>query len=647
MTKEAKRKSDGTFASGNKGNPYGRAGKPKSDGWGGALTGIGNATSDKRMSHDFQPPVLSYQQLLDIAEGDDLGERAVKAPIDDAFRPGFEISIEDEGEFNDLKNDILKRMRELGVVKVVKKALYQKRALGGSAILLGTNDYKTLSTPLDRKNAKGIEYLTVLEPMMLQPYLMYENPAEPKYGEVKVWQLMPQTTYGSGMVSAPGQAPKVGATEKQAQSQYIHESRLIILNAERLSAYSVNHSPAGQYWGLSILVKLYDVLRDFNISWAAAGLLVTDFSQGVFSMQNLMQLIMRDENKLIARMRALDLGRSVAKAIVIDKEGEAFQRQTTNVAGLPDLLVQLSRRLAAAIDIPLSVLMGGGEKSADAEMGNELRYYYDKCSSVQTEEAQPILQVIIEFIIRGLRERKIPKNWSIKWHPLWQLTDEQKANARLAQARVDAIYIEHGVLDPQTVAMVRFGGEYSYDTPLGGSYEAPGFMALPPMGVLVDGLDPNTGLPPGEVPDTQNAGKGAKTGQNKKSGAGQTGAHGVKGYSRRNPTRKNMAKSNYSQAGGVTAGNLDQADDFSSSSGDPAESAAVWGAVADRPGEDEHCTTEHETHTEMELCTHCSKCMDCMGYTLAKKYVEAMRKASDEIAAQIGEEPLGDIGVSE
>src|SRR5688572_31733766 len=45
------------------------------------------------------------------------------------------------------------------------------------------------------------------------------------------------------------------------------------------------------------LIKLYDILRDFNISWAAAGLIVTDFSQGVFKIQNLMQLVMRNKER--------------------------------------------------------------------------------------------------------------------------------------------------------------------------------------------------------------------------------------------------------------------------------------------------------------------------------------------------------------
>lgn len=632
MPDDPKRTRRGTYAPGTSGNPLGKrpANSGKMDGWEGFYSGIGTATHDKRVPHEFVPTSLSYQQLLDIVEGDDLGEKAVKGPIDDATRQGFEISITDEGDYDPLKRGIDRRLKELKVMKVIKKALYQKRALGGSAILLGVKDYQTLDKPINQNTLRGVSFLSVLEPMSLQPYEWYDDPTADKFGEVKLWQLAESTVPGFG--AQQGRAVKTAGTATHTRGTLIHESRLIILNNDKLSVYSANRNPAGDYWGLSILVKLYDVLRDFNISWAAAGLLVTDFSQGVFSIEGLMNLVANDKDNLVARMQALELGRSVARSIMIDKDHEGFERKSTNVSGLPDLLYQLSRRLAAAIDIPLSVLMGGAEKTDDAEMSNELRYYYDKCVSIQNDEITPILMLIIEIIIRGLRVYNIPDHLQIKWHPLWQLTDEQKANARLAQARVDAIYIEHGVLDPQAVAVARFSGEYSYDTILAADYQAPGFMALPPMGVLVDGLDPSTGLPPGVQPPMAPPGSEKKPPPNKvRSGAGNTGAHAVKGYARRNPVKKNMAKSNYSQAGGATPGKLR---DF-------LDSIATFAQLREATG---HCGQEHETMDDMEACEHCTKCDSCRSAQHGLAYARAMERAGLEIEdAEFSSAAVGEV----
>lgn len=279
-----------------------------------------------------------------------MGERAVKAPIDDAFRPGFEVSITDEGDFDDLKIDIEERLKELDVIRNLKKAFYQKRALGGSAIMLGVKDYKTLARPLDRKTAKGIEFIKVLEPQMLTPNTTYSNPLDPKFGEPETWLVTPiATTAGTPTPPKSGDAP-------YRSSYVVHESRLLILNQDKLSVYS-NQNLDSSYWGQSILIKLYEVLRDFNISWAAAGIIVTDFSQGVFGIKDLMQLVANNKEALLDRLRAMDYGRSMARSILIDEGNESFERKSTNVSGLPDLLMQISRRLATAIDIPLTVLM--------------------------------------------------------------------------------------------------------------------------------------------------------------------------------------------------------------------------------------------------------------------------------------------------
>lgn len=533
---DSKRTPKGTWKKGVSGNQSGK--RQYMDGWESALTLIGSA-SDKRKSHSFCPTQLTYDQCIEIYEGDDLGRRAAEQPIDDAFRQGYEISISDEGDFEDLKEDIENRLRELGVDKVVRKALIQKRVLGGSAILIGVRDNKTMDRPLDRNTVSNIEFLTNLEPMDLTPYQYYEDPLEPKYGEVKLWEL--RTTAKFGVVWGPT-ATKVATTEKQNKSVYIHESRLIIFNQDKVSKYTTNYNPVGHYWGLSIYTLFYDVLRDFNVSFSAAGLLVTDFSQAVFGIENLMGLVARDPEGLRARMQALEMGRSVARAILVDTK-ETFERKSTNISGLPDLIEQISRRLMAALQIPLSVIMGGAKQNASGEVGDELRHYYDSLTCLQRDEIGPIIRMFAEITMRGLRQRKLPKKWGVKWHPLWQLTDEQKANARLAQARVDAIYVQYGILDPQVIALARFGGEYSFDTALPNSYKAPGFMAIAPTGVLVDGMDPKTGLPPGVQPDP-----------------GVTGATTVTPHVRRNPRQINN-KGKDPTAGGATPGKPMQRDE--------------------------------------------------------------------------------------
>jgi phage-related protein (TIGR01555 family) len=502
------RTNKGTFAKGTSGNPGGKRKEIRADGWYSALTGIGTSTHDKRESHNFMAKCLTYQEAVELWRGDDLAKRAIESVPDGCFRQGYEITIADEGNFEELKEDIEEQLSKLKVDAAIKKAMCYERAYGGAAILLGTNDARSLDKELDITRVTKIEWLNVLEPCEVYPVSYYDDPMAPKYGEPEYYQLatFPQT---SSMVPA---SKKKKAPNQLNPLQLIHESRLVVFEGTRVSRYQSRPGLSGLNWGDSILTYLADVLRDFNIAWHSAGIIVTDFSQAVFSIENLMSLVARDPDKLQARIQAIELSRSTARAVLVDTK-EKFERQSTSVAGLPDLLDRLSTRLAAAIDMPLSLLMGQSPTNLGADSDSDVRFYYDRIQSYQRDKVGPILKMFAQMIMQGLRKRKLPKKWGIRFHPLWQLTDQQKAEARLAQARVDEIYINMGVLHPQETRQTRFGGEYSYETQIDESKEAPGFVSLPPKGV-------------GE--------EAAAAAEGSSEGVGAT-AHGVESYTRRNP----------------------------------------------------------------------------------------------------------------
>jgi hypothetical protein len=267
------------------------------------------------------------------------------------------------------------------------------------------------------------------------------------------------------------------------------------------------------------MVRLVEVLRDFNIAWQSAGIIVTDFSQAVYSIENLMQLVSKAPSKLRDRMQALELGRSTARSIIIDTK-EKFDRQSTSVTGLSDLLHQLSLRLAAAVDMPLSLLMGQAPKGLGADSEGDLRMYYDKIRSFQRRKVGPVLKLITGMVMKSMRERGIPKKWAIEFRPLWQLTDAEIAEARLTQARTDSMYIKMGAITPDEIRDSRWKGGYSFETQIDESAKAPGFLSPLPPGVL-----PGSTVTGGTAP--------AAMGPN---------AHSVGGYARRNPTAKGLEK---------------------------------------------------------------------------------------------------------
>lgn len=492
------RTSRGTFRKGVSGNPSGTSKahhRPdgeldvlaqRVDGWMSQQTGFGTALHDKRIGHRFVTDCVTYRDAMEMWRGDDLAARAIEQVPGECFRRGYEIKIADEASFPDLKEKLEKMLETLRVDQHIEQAYRYERAYGGGALLLGINDGQTMDQEVDLDRVTSLDYVTPLEPIELYPLEYYTDPREPKFNKPKIWQLSTLT-----------RAPSTGGDNDRIlpPTTRIHESRLVIFEGTRVSEFQGSGAnTAGSAWGDSSLTRFFTVLRDFNIAWQSAGIIVVDFSQGVFTMQNLAQLMAANkQSQIIDRLRLIEMARSTARAVVIDAN-ETFTRQSTSLSGLPDLLDRLSKRLAAAIDMPLTLLMGvattgGTEGEAD------VRFFYDRVAVIQARKIKPVLLKIIQILMRVIGKVE-PDKWGLRFHPLWQPTDKERVDARNIQAQMDNIYVSMGALTPEEVRQSRFGGEYSFETQLIEEPAAPTAGAGPqldPAALEAMGRDPETG----------------------------------------------------------------------------------------------------------------------------------------------------------
>lgn len=430
-------------------------------GFASAFTGIGMPSRDKRLSHTYFPHTVSYTEAQDLWQTSDLASRVIEGPPNECFRQGHEITIADETGFDDLKELVEERAEELGIDDALQLAYSQERAYGGSAVLLLVNDGQTYDKPLDLDRVVEFRGVTVLEPVECYPYSFYADPLQPNYGKPELYQLNAIGMVGSKTVPA------------SAGSQYIHESRLIVFPGIKVSRFQAASGTAGQHWGDSVLTRINSALRDFDIAFAGAGILASDFSQSIFHMEDFAKLVLAGEWDAIAnRFAGIEMGRSNARAIVVDNS-EKWERQTTNIAGLPDLLDRLASRFAAAADMPLTLLMGQSPKGLGNEGDSDIRFYYDRIASIQRRKLRRPLRRILELIMRTVGTRKVPLKWDVKFNPLWQLSEVERSTARLNQATTDEKYHMMNVVTEREIRNSRFRGDYSYETQLDDTeYEA-------------------------------------------------------------------------------------------------------------------------------------------------------------------------------
>ncbi len=521
MAEKKRGRGNPNWVKGTSGNPSGKSkenyeSRPGTgDGWASALTGLGTTARDKRLSHSFSACALTYQEIANLWEKDDIVSKAIEGVAGECFREGYEITIGDEGSYEDLKEEIEESLIELDADTAIELAYSYKRAYGGAAILLGAHDGRPLNAPLEVERVRSLEWLKVFEPIEIVPAKYYNNPGEAKYGEPEFFQL---NNYGDAGTTFIGSSGKAKVPKANAMT-LIHESRLAVFQGIKTSNYIKTRNQISPFWGANVVDRFIDSLRDFGIAYQGAGLIATDVSQPIIAIQGLREMVAKGESRLRDRMAALELSRSTARAILLDADKERFERQTTQLSGIPELLDRLSLRLSAAIDMPLSILLGYNPATMGKPGDSEMTQWYNKIRAIQRRQLSPILRLLTKMIMRSLRQRKIPKKWGIRWNELERMTDGQRAEARLTQARTDSLYVKAGVLSCDEVRRSRFLGEYSFETQIEEKEEAPGFMAPLPAGVM-----------PGSAP----AG-----GSLKPSGPN---AHSVGGYSRRNPTQPALGK---------------------------------------------------------------------------------------------------------
>lgn len=410
----------------------------RTDGWINTITGLGTS-SDKRTFSSvggFRP--LDPTVLEALYASDDLAAKMVDALPKAALRGGLPVAQDEDGE-------IQAALLKWDVAKVLRRAATWGRLQGSGYILLGTAG--NMSSPLGEVREGGLLYLDVLDRQDLTVDSRYRNPREAKFGEPEFYRIH--------KVSQDG-------TVKQNLGERIHESRLIhfgsVLTPDRIKAHNNGHD-------LSVLQRPYEILRDANDSWSNVMVLFQDLSQAVFKVKGLIAMIANGERDALQnRMEIVNMARSVARAVMIDADDESFEHVgAANVTGVDALLTRVFQRLAAAADMPVTVLLGISPAGLNATGESDIRQWYDKVQEYRTDEIEPRASRLISIVLQS-EGISIEGDPEIAWPSLWQYTPDELADQRVKVAASDTAYINAGVLPPEAVALARWGsGAFSPD----------------------------------------------------------------------------------------------------------------------------------------------------------------------------------------
>jgi hypothetical protein len=246
----------------------------------------------------------------------------------------------------------------------------------------------------------------------------YADLQAPKFGEPEVYTV--------GRAATARVAPREGVD--------IHESRLILFDGA-MTACATMDSLGFQD---SVLQAAMTTLQQTATAWQSVAHLMTDASQGVMKIANLVELVAADgQETLRARVQLMDLARSVCRSILIDAEKESFERVSTSFAGLPEVMDKLMMRMSAAAEQPVTLLYGRSAAGMNATGESDIRGWYDTVAEGQSDEFKPRLERLLRLMFAakdGPTRGRVPERWCIEFNPLWQPTDAENATVLKTKA---------------------------------------------------------------------------------------------------------------------------------------------------------------------------------------------------------------------
>ena len=326
-----------------------------------------------------------------------------------------------------------RRVKTLDLHKHLLDALTWGRLFGGCLLWLGADDQQDTSQPLNEREIRSVTFAQIYDRRRALPIEWYDQGHEPKFGEPRVYEVV---NYRTGMVSM------------------LHESRVIRFGGAHTGDYERWRNLS---WDYSVLQRPYEAIRQFSMTYKAAEIMMSDANQGVFRMRGLLSMIAQNQVQNVhTRLMLLDMARSVSRSVLLDAEGESFEKIATSFSGVAELLDRSAQRLSAATGIPVTILMGQSPAGLNATGASDIRIWYDTLKAWQKEHLLPRIEHCVRLIALG--EGLSDFEFEIEFPSLWQETAAEKGQREKLEADTAAVWIQSEVLTPEEVAEARFSG---------------------------------------------------------------------------------------------------------------------------------------------------------------------------------------------
>jgi phage-related protein (TIGR01555 family) len=391
------------------------------------LMGIGAENPLGSASYGFNPVTRIRTVLEWCHRGSWLGGVAIDLVADDMTRKGIEHTGKLDPEQIAKMNAANTR---LGIWKSMNSARKWARLYGGSLAVMGI-DGQDFSTPL-RVEAVGkgdFKGLIVLDRWMVEPDLTnLIQDLGPDLG-------LPKFYYVRG--DGPG-----------LRGKKIHYSRVLRMIGIELPYWQAVQE---NLWGESVLERLWDRMTAFDSATTGMAQLVYKAYLRTYKIKSLRTIVASGGAPLKGLMAQVNLMRrtqSIEGITLLDGEDEMEAMQGVPFSGLADVVMQIGQQLAGSLQVPLVRLFGQSPTGLNSSGESDLRTYYDNIAKEQNRDTEPV--TTIQKVMARSEGIALPDDYGIKWRPLWELTEKEKAEVGKITTEAVVAAVGGNILSQQT-----------------------------------------------------------------------------------------------------------------------------------------------------------------------------------------------------
>lgn len=226
--------------------------------------------------------------------------------------------------------------------------------------------------------------------------------------------------------------------------QRIHYSRVVRVDGVDLPYYQ---RFSENLWGQSILERLWDRLLAFDSTTQGAAQLVYKAHLRTVSIDGLREIIAAGGPARAGLTAQIDFMRLMQsnEGITLMDSKDKFEAHSYTFSGLDTILLQFGQQLSGALQIPLVRLFGQSPAGLNSTGDADMRNYYDGIMQQQERRLRSPLSNLLHITWRSLYGTDLPPGTNFNFHPLWVMSDEQKAGiastitAAVTQAQTSGI----------------------------------------------------------------------------------------------------------------------------------------------------------------------------------------------------------------